>query len=105
MAKIPIEIKESIDLYLKELSANNFHIQKAFLFGSYANGKQTKWSDIDITLISKDFEGNRFLDKDKIRSIKLKVNSSISPLPYTPEDFDEESYFIRDEILTGIRIV
>jgi predicted nucleotidyltransferase len=81
------------------------HVQQAFLFGSYASGKHDEWSDIDLAIVSKDFIGNRFEDRNKIRKITLQVNSDISPMPYRPEDFNDSDYFVKEILETGIRIV
>ena len=94
-----------VKTYITELEKNGFHIKTAILFGSYAKGNFGEWSDIDIALVSDDFEGNRFDDKDKIRKITLKVDSDISPLPYKVEDFDESDLFVKEILEAGIRIV
>ncbi|MBF0360879.1 MAG: nucleotidyltransferase domain-containing protein [Oligoflexia bacterium] len=33
-----------------------FFVEKAFLFGSWAKGNPNHWSDIDIAIVSSDFE-------------------------------------------------
>ncbi len=106
MAKVSNKIILLTKNYIKELERNGFPILMAFLFGSYAKGNYDEWSDIDVALISKKFEGKRFLDKDKIRLITLRYNTNISPLPYRPEDFNEdEDLFVKEILSTGIRIV
>lgn len=105
MAKVPSEIKNKLLKYIEELEANNFPITQAILFGSYAKGNYTEWSDIDVAIVSSAFEGRRFWDKQKIRKIKAKVDYSISPLPFRPEDFDESDLFVKEILETGIRIV
>ena len=91
--------------YISEVRAKGFEISAAYLFGSYAKGNAEEWSDIDIALISEDFEGNRFFDKEKIREAKFAIDYRISPFPYRPEDFTE-SWFARDEIVKhGIRVL
>ncbi|KFO68676.1 hypothetical protein ER57_02455 [Smithella sp. SCADC] len=91
--------------YLEQLEHIGIHVQQAFLFGSYASGKNDEWSDIDLAIVSKDFIGNRFEDRNKIRKITLQVNSDISPMPYRPEDFNDSDYFVKGILKTGIRIV
>ncbi len=98
MAEISDNIKEKIYKFIAELEKNNFRIQKAVLFGSYATGNYNEWSDIDLALVSEDFTGDSFEDKSMIRKFKAVVNWDISPLPFRPEDF-EKSIFVRDEIL------
>jgi predicted nucleotidyltransferase len=105
MAEVPIEIIEKVKLFVAELQKNNFHIEKAILYGSYANGTSNEWSDIDIALVSNDFEGCRIKDKNRIRDIKAKIDFSLSPLPYRPEDFNESDLFVKEILKTGIRIV
>ena len=46
MDKIPNKIKEIIDRYISQLRENNISIENAYLFGSYANGKNRKWTDV-----------------------------------------------------------
>ena len=99
------KIERTVRTYLEELERIGIHVQQAILFGSYATGKYDEWSDIDLAIVSKDFVGNRFEDRNKIRKITLKVNSDISPMPYRPEDFNDSDYFVKDILKTGIRII
>jgi predicted nucleotidyltransferase len=99
------KIEKTVKSYLEQLERIGIHVQQAFLFGSYASGKHDEWSDIDLAIVSKDFIGNRFEDRNKIRKITLQVNSDISPMPYRPEDFNDSDYFVKEILKTGIRIV
>jgi len=87
------------------LEKNNIRIQRAFLFGSYADGKADIWSDIDLALISDKFDGERYLDLLSLTDFILMAGYGISPLPFRSEDFDN-SLFARDEIIKkGISIL
>lgn len=99
------KIEKTVKSYLEQLERIGIHVQQAFLFGSYASGKHDEWSDIDLAIVSRDFIGNRFEDRNKIRKITLQVNSDISPMPYRPEDFNDSDYFVKEILKTGIRIV
>ena len=99
------EIEKTVKTYIRQLENIGIHVQQAILFGSYANRKNDEWSDIDLAIVSNDFIGNRFEDRNKIRKITLKVNSDISPMPYRPEDFNDSDYFVKEILETGIRIV
>ncbi len=104
MVEIPNIVKDKILRFIAELENNNIKIKKAYLFGSYANNRRDKWSDIDLALISDSFTGNRFEDKMKIPKYKAVVGWDISPMPFREEDFND-SYFERDEIIAkGIEI-
>ncbi len=39
---------------------DNINIEKVILFGSIARGKQKKWSDVDLAVISDDFKKMSF---------------------------------------------
>ena len=99
------KIEKTVKSYLEQLEAIGIHVQQAILFGSYASGKNDEWSYIDLAIVSKDFVGNRFEDRNKIRKITLQVNSDISPMPYRPEDFNDSDYFVKEILETGIRII
>ena len=99
------EIERTVRSYLEQLERIGIHVQQAILFGSYATGKYDEWSDIDLAIVSKDFVGNRFEDRNKIRKITLQVNSDISAMPYRPEDFNDSDYFVKEILETGIRII
>jgi predicted nucleotidyltransferase len=99
------QVADIIRKYIAELEKNNIHIKSAILFGSYTKGNYDKWSDIDVALVSDDFEGVRFLDRRKIARITLDVDSRISPFPYRTEDFDKEDLFIKEILETGTKIV
>ncbi|MDP1994123.1 MAG: nucleotidyltransferase domain-containing protein [Ignavibacteria bacterium] len=105
MVKVPVNITNTITSFIAALERNHFHIEQVFLFGSYAKGTFNEWSDIDIALVSNNFSGYRFLDKQKIRKIKASIDFSLSPLPFRPEDFDESNLFVKEILETGIRII
>jgi predicted nucleotidyltransferase len=105
MPEIPNSIRKIISKYISALEDNNFHIQRAILFGSHATGKANEWSDIDIALVSESFIGDRFDDRANIRKITLSVSSDLSPIPFRPEDFVSENPFAKEIMEIGIRIV
>jgi len=104
MATIPNKIQTIIHQFLDELANNGITIEQAVLFGSYARGTFNEWSDIDLAIVSKAFVGERFKDRQKIRRIKLKVSSDLEPLPYRPEDFNNDNPFVKEILATGIKI-
>lgn len=103
MAKVKPEILEIIRKYISLLQENGFNILGAYLFGSYANGDPNEWSDIDLAVISSNFEGNRILDKEMILGLYRKIDLRLSVLPINPEGFD--SFFIQKEVVNkGIKV-
>ncbi len=104
MVEVSPEILDIAKKYIVELEKNNFHIQRAILFGSHVNGNPHPWSDIDVAVVSEDFVGDRFEDRRKIARITLSVHSSISPKTYRPEDFTTENFFVEEILENGISI-
>lgn len=105
MAQIPDKVSSIIERFLEELKKNNINIEQAVLFGSYAQGTFTTWSDIDIALVSSDFEGDRFKDRNKIRRIKLEISSDLEPIPYPPNEFTPADPFVKQILKTGINVM
>jgi uncharacterized protein len=105
MVHIPDQITQTIQKYIAALYAHHIPIQQIYLFGSYARGNYTEWSDIDLAVVSDSFEGRRWKDRQKIRPITLSGSSLIEVLPYRPEDFTPDDPFVREILKTGIQIV
>ncbi|MGB5158543.1 nucleotidyltransferase domain-containing protein [Desulfobacterium sp. N47] len=105
MVEIPDRVRKIIEKYIQALRENNIPIKEAILFGSYATGRYTEWSDIDIALVSNIFEGNRFNDRNKIRKINLSVSSDLEILPYRPQDFNSGDPFVKEILESGLKII
>lgn len=58
-----IEISEAVKKFFKERS---FKINQIIVFGSYAKGNYTEESDLDLAIISEDFEGKDIFQKTRM---------------------------------------
>ena len=81
------KLNNHINNFLFELKENNFHIQKAILFGSYANGKVHENSDIDLAIWADEFDSKKD-NLDKIKSVLSKYYP-ISPKLYGLNENDD----------------
>ncbi len=104
MATIPDKIKNIILKCLEELKKNNIPIKDVYLFGSYAKGNYTKYSDIDLLIISPIFKGDRIEDRKKIRKYILKVSSLLEVIPCSENELKEKNPFIKEILKNGIKI-
>jgi len=68
-----------------EILKNEYSPKKIILFGSLADGKINKWSDIDLVII-KDTEKS-FLDRIKEVLLLLHPKVGVDILVYTPREF------------------
>ena len=90
--------------YIGELERNKIPIEKAILFGSYAKGHANAESDIDVALVSEVFSGDRFEDRRKIIPLRRKIDNRIEPLPFKPEDFENDGILVEEIKKTGILV-
>lgn len=105
MADIPNKVQRIISQYLALLKEHGFDIQDAILFGSYARGSAGQESDIDLALVSNEFEGIRFTDKNKIRQLTISTSLDLEVLPFNPRDFTPSDPLVREILDTGIRVI
>jgi len=104
MAENIDQIKSLIKQYIEIIKQHKIEIEKVYLFGSYARGTATADSDIDIALISQDFDGDRFLDRRKIVPLRREIDRRLEPIPYRTEDFNKSDPLALEIITNGIEI-
>ncbi|NUM74750.1 nucleotidyltransferase domain-containing protein [candidate division KSB1 bacterium] len=105
MAALPNSVRAKVEELIRLLNTNDLKILQAYVFGSYARGRQTEWSDIDLALVSDRFEGNFFNDRCKLSPFVIKIDTGIETHPFSPRDFTKDNPFVEEIIETGIRIV
>jgi len=79
-------------------------VEQVYLFGSYAKGSPEKYSDIDLAIVSKDFEGVRFFDRKRLIKYLVRTNTDVELHPFRSEDFTMDNPFVEEIIKTGRRI-
>ncbi|MEW5950163.1 MAG: nucleotidyltransferase domain-containing protein [Thermodesulfobacteriota bacterium] len=98
-------IYESIERYVEELRKRDIDILAAYLFGSYAKGRATEWSDIDVALLTRQFIGDSFDFKFLLMKIAREIDFNIEPHPYLVDEFNEDNPLAAEVIRTGERVV
>ena len=97
------EILESIRKYIQKIS-KYYNIEVIILFGSYAKGTQNEDSDIDIAIISSDFD-DIFDDMAELIGMTWGIDARIEPHPITTEDYNNiATPFVQEVIDTGIKV-
>lgn len=97
------EIMESIQKYIKKIS-EHYKIEAIILFGSYAKGTENEASDIDIAIVSSDFN-DIIEDGAKLIGLTWKIDTRIEPHPITTDDFEKISNpFVKEIVNTGIKV-
>jgi uncharacterized protein len=80
-------------------------IKSAYLFGSVVKGKNTKYSDIDLAIVSDSFTGCRYDDRIKLNPYILKINTSVEIHPFTTKEFKVDNPFAKEIMENGKRIL
>lgn len=101
---IPKKLEQKIINYVNTLKTDKLPINKVILYGSYAKGKQHKWSDVDLCIVSPKFS-NSWKATDYLWSkLVFDMRYTIEPIGFSMKDFKESSALIEEIKTTGIEI-
>lgn len=89
--------------FVSECKSNGLTFYKVFLFGSAVKGLLHEWSDIDLLLISDQFNDNVFDNLKLYSKINIKY-PIIETHPYPTNYFKDGDSFINEVIKEGIEI-
>jgi len=81
-------------------------VDKALLFGSYANGTATEQSDIDICFFLSTFNGKRRVDilKDLLNLMNGYKGVFFEPTAYPSSELNNDNPFVKEIVRTGLEI-
>jgi len=85
------------------LKRSQFSVQKAYIFGSYANGRFHQDSDIDLAIVLNDV-ANSFTMQVQLMKLSRKFDSRIEPHPFDTADFNPSNPFAHEILAKGIQI-
>lgn len=87
-----------------EAIRKHYNIHAIILFGSYVKGNNTENSDIDIAIVSEDFD-DIYDAMAVLMGMTWDIDARIEPHPIKKKDYDETSnYFIKEIQETGIQV-
>ena len=96
--------KKIVKEYAKKLKAEDYSFSAIYLFGSHAQNKAKKWSDIDVAVISNK-KGNFWKNESLLGRYSLDVDTRIEPHGFTINDFKNDTDPMVYEIKkTGIKV-
>lgn len=91
-------VKQYIKLIPKEVG-----VKKAYLFGSYARGKEKEESDIDIAVVIENMP-DFFSTQKLLMQLRRNVDLRIEPHPIMEQDFNSSNPFAWEIEKTGIKV-
>lgn len=90
MVQTSSKINQIVKDYIKELAKVHIRPKKIILFGSYAAGSTHDWSDIDLSIISDDFEGKGILERQQILGrANQNLQAPLDLIGYTSRELDQ----------------
>ena len=96
-------IDSKIAKYLDLIKEQFSDIERVYLFGSYAKGKSTDDSDIDVALIFTNLDDSKRFDiQVQLMMLAAQIDSRIEPHPISHDDFDSGNPFVVEIKKTGI---
>ncbi len=101
------EIIELLKRYIILLNAEGISVNRAFLFGSYSNDTATHSSDIDVMIVSDNYDETDDLAIGKAWKLTRQINSKIEPYLIGIKKFmdDSSSPLVSMVKINGIEIV
>ena len=97
-------IMNIIKKYVEKI-CENYKVEAIILFGSYAKGTNNEDSDIDIAIITDDFENDIIDEELNLMRLRRKIDTRIEPHIIRIEDYKKaETPFIQEIIDTGIKV-
>ena len=100
------EIIKLLQSYILLLNAAGLKIQKAFLYGSFARNEARPDSDIDVMLVSENFDNNNIDEKAKAWQLTRKIDLRIEPFTIGSKRFfsGDDSVLVDQVKKEGIEI-
>lgn len=94
-----------VERFRDELASRGIRDANMILFGSHANGAATEDSDIDVVVLSEDFEGKGYWERIDILSDAIyTLFEPIEAVAMTPAEWESGQRMIVDIARDGVRV-
>ena len=85
------EVIELLKKYVLLLNTEGISVYKAYLFGSYSTNTASNNSDIDVMIVSDNYDENDDQASGKIWSLTRKLNTKIEPFLIGKKKFNDDN--------------
>ena len=103
MVASQVELASKLDDFVRRLSSA-IRVEAVILYGSYAKGTADEWSDIDLAVVSPDFEGlSTWQRQEAIACATVGRAYRLAPIGYPSSEYHNPGRhsFLREIIRTG----
>ena len=98
------DLENAISRFIEDLE-KVIRVEAVILYGSYVRGKPHEWSDIDLAVVSPDFEGLPINERQSIisRLTWRERDDRVEPIGYPSSEYHNPGRhsFLREIIRTG----
>jgi len=106
---VDAKVLETVNFFGAQLRKNGVRINNLILFGSSSTGTATTGSDIDIAIISEDFNNRDIFDralltKDAEMHTVKKFKVPLDVITLTPQEYEDQKSLIAGTIRKGIAL-
>lgn len=100
------QIQNSLNITIKRIK-EKYHPIKIILFGSYARNEADEYSDVDILVVSNNFQKEDLFERAlKLHGLVYDLDPDINIIGATNRDLIEDKYpTIRNAIKNGINLI
>ncbi|UCD53100.1 MAG: nucleotidyltransferase domain-containing protein [Phycisphaerales bacterium] len=85
-------VLEIVRQYLRNIAEQGIQPHMGILFGSYASGHATRWSDIDLLVVSAAFDGSFPREMvNRLWRVAARTDSRIEPIPCGQRQWIEDA--------------
>ena len=84
------EVIELLKKYILLLNTEGISVNKAFLFGSYSTDTASESSDIDVMIVSDNYDENDDVTIGKLWLLTRRISTKIEPFLIGGKKFKEE---------------
>lgn len=107
MYKTRPQIKEIVEEYKQALNVLGINVERVILYGSYAKGNQREDSDIDLAVVSADFQTMNLRERLEVLGIAAaRIMQPIEARGYAPEEMGMvlQPSFLKEILEAGVSI-
>lgn len=92
--------------YAQLLRENGYDIRELYVFGSRLSGNNSKWSDLDVCVVSPNLKRDRFAEAVRFTLMGRQISDIIEPHLMSPLEFcDSYNLLAREVRRKGIKVV
>jgi len=106
MAEAGLQIEGIIKRYSQQLEKLGIKPEQMILYGSFAKGMAQEGSDIDLLIVSEDFQAMNLRERSELLGIAAaRILEPIQAEGLTPQEVGESEDFLEEILQAGVALL